>query len=58
MLSMQVDQTGVSKMAAMSQMFTVLDLKTRCSFIDAIWNMLPVMPITLKPVIPFANWQI
>ena len=38
----------------MSQMLTVVDLKTNCSFIDAIWNM-PVMHITIKSVIPFAN---
>ena len=44
----------VSKMAAMSQMITVLDLKASCSFIDAIWN-LPVMHITTKLAIPFAS---
>ena len=43
----------LSKMAAMSQMLTVVDLKTSCSFIKAIWNM-SVMHITIMPAIPFA----
>ena len=38
----------------MSQMLTVVDSKTSCSFIDATWNM-PVIRITIKPAIPFAN---
>ena len=46
----------VSKIAVMSQMLNVVDLKTSCSFIDAVWNML-VMHVTIKPAIPFANYK-
>ena len=44
----------VSKMAAMSHILTVVDLKISCSSFDAMWNM-PMMYITIKPAIPFAN---